>query len=123
MAVASLVALVPNYRYPKQDFAGALRFVESRRSANEIVVTAGLTNRVYRDFYKRQFPTVTSLEELQKIRAEGQPVWVLYTLERYIAARSPQLMLAIREDCAPEAVFRGTVGQGDVTVCRTQPIE
>jgi 4-amino-4-deoxy-L-arabinose transferase-like glycosyltransferase len=123
MAAASLVALVPNYRYPKQDFEGALKFAETHRAPNEAIVTAGLTRRVYREFYHRPFPNVATLEEFQKIRAEGQPVWVLFTLERYINARSPELMRALRSDCVIEAVFRGTVGQGDVTVCRTHPIE
>jgi mannosyltransferase len=121
MAVVSLISLVPNYRYPKQDFEGALRFVEARHAANEKIVTVGLTNRVYREFYQRSFETVTTLDEFEKIRAEGQPVWVLYTLERYIEARAPDLMRTLRAECAHEAVFRGTVGQGDVTVCRTRP--
>ena len=123
MAVASLAALVPNYRYPKQDFEGALKFVESHKAVNETIVTAGLTNRVYREFYHRAFPTVTTIDEFQRVRAEGQPVWVVYTLDRYIEARSPELMRALRTDCVREATFRGTVGGGNVTVCRTQPIE
>lgn len=122
-AGASLAALVPNYRYPKQDFEGALKFAETHRGSTEVIVTAGLTNRVYREFYHRSFPAVTTFEEFQSIRVEGQPIWVLYTLERYIDARSPELMRALRSDCVIQAVFRGTVGQGDVTVCRTQPVE
>src|SRR5687768_15158869 len=91
MAGVSLLSLIPNYRYPKQDFEGALRFVEARHAANEKIVTVGLTNRVYREFYHRSFETVTTLDQFQKIRAEGQPMWVLYTLERYIDARAPDL--------------------------------
>jgi hypothetical protein len=120
MAAVSLISLVPNYRYPKQDFEGALRFVESRHAAGEKIVTVGLTNRVYREFYHRSFETVTTLDQFLRIRAEGQPMWVLYTLERYIEARAPDLMRTLRTECAHEAVFRGTVGQGDVTVCRTR---
>ena len=120
MAVVSLISLIPNYRYPKQDFEGALRFVEARRAAAEKIVTVGLTNRVYREFYHRPFETVTTLDEYQKVRSLGQPMWVLYTLERYIEAHAPDLMRTLRTECVQEAVFRGTVGQGDVTVCRTR---
>lgn len=119
----SLVGLLPNYRYPKQDFEGALRFVEERRAANEKVVTVGVTGRVYREFYHRPFRSVATLDQLQNARAEGQPIWVLYTLERYIENRAPDLMRTLRSECGAGAVFRGTVGQGDVTVCVVHPVD
>ncbi|MEO6222678.1 MAG: glycosyltransferase family 39 protein [Vicinamibacterales bacterium] len=123
MAAVSLISLVPNYRYPKQDFEGALRFVEDHRAAGEKIATVGLTRRVYREYYRRSFDSVTTLDELQTLRADGRQTWVLYTLERYIEDRSPDLLWALQSDCVPEAVFRGTVGDGDVTVCRVQPID
>lgn len=121
MAAASLAALVPNYRYPKQDFDGALRFVERHHSAGQLIVTVGLTTRVYREFYNKDWPSVASLEEFQRIRAAGRPIWVLYTMERYIEGRAPDLMRSLRAECVVAAVFRGTVGNGDVTACLAQP--
>lgn len=119
MAVVSVIALVPNYRLPKQDFDGALRFVESQGAADDSIVTVGLTKRVYREYYKRSWENMMSLDQFQMTRAQGRPVWVLYTLERYI---EPDLMQMLRSECVPARVFRGTVGGGDVTVCVAQPI-
>jgi 4-amino-4-deoxy-L-arabinose transferase-like glycosyltransferase len=123
IAATSLVALIPNYRYPKQDFEGAMRFVDEQRPAVEPVVTVGLiTSDVYRDYYDRDWPVMRSLGELQSVRAQGQRVWVLYALERYIQSDTPDLMQTLRSDCVVTAVFRGTVGNGDITVCVAPPI-
>jgi uncharacterized membrane protein len=117
MAAASLVALIPNYRYPKQDFSGALRFVEAERTGAEPIATVGLTTPVYRDYFGRRWEPVASLDELNRLRGEARRVWVLYTLEGYIESNTPDLMAALRSDCRKARVFPGTVGNGDVTVC------
>ena len=124
MAAASLAALMTNYRYPKQDFDGALRFVEERRAVNEPIVTVGATAYAYRRHYGRDFPAVESLAELQRIRAGGSRVWVLHTLDESIEAEMPDLMRVLRADCAVARSFPGTLGQGngDVTVCTAPPV-
>ena len=117
MALASVPPLIANYRYPKQDFGGALHFVDAARRPGEPVVTVGLTTDVYRDYYRRDWQALTSIDDLQRIRAQEQRVWVLYTLESYIDDKTPALMAVLRTECSPAAVFRGTVGHGDITVC------
>jgi hypothetical protein len=122
MAVASAAALPANYRYPKQDFEGAMHFVDQHRADSEPVVTVGLTTDVYLGYYQRRWQGVTSLAQLQQVREGGRRVWVLYTLESYIQSRTADLMNAIRAECAVAGVFRGTVGNGDVTVCSIPPL-
>ena len=117
ITVVSLYSLLPNYRYPKQDFEGAMQFVESSRREGDVIATAGLTTTVYRDYYSRAFEEVPTLDAFSALRARAERVWVLYTLEGYIASQTPDLMQALRADCAPVQVFRGTVGNGDITVC------
>jgi hypothetical protein len=109
LAFVSVVASLSNYRYPKQDFEGALRFVEEHRAAHEKIVTVGLTDRVYREYYQRSFENATTLDQFQKIRADGEPIWVLYTMERYIENRAPDLMRMLRSECEAGAIFKGTV--------------
>ncbi len=123
LALVSTTGLLPNYRYPKQDFGGALRFVEEHRAENEKVVTVGVTDRVYREYYHRSFENAATLDKFQKLRAEGQPMWVLYTLELYIQSHAPDLMQMLREECAAGAVFKGTVGRGDVKACLIQAVD
>ena len=82
----------------------------------------GQTTRVYREFYLRTWESAPSLEQFQSIRARGQRVWVVHTLDRYIEGRTPDLMRMLRAECVVQQVFRGTVGDGDVTVCVAPPV-
>ncbi len=122
MAVLSAAALTVDYRYPKQDFEGAMRFVDAQKGEGEPVLTAGLATYPYKAYYQRTWEGIASLAQLQKSRAQGRRVWVLYTLENYIQLRTPDLMDTLRKDCAVQGVFRGTVGGGDVTVCAAAPV-
>jgi mannosyltransferase len=121
IVLVSAASLGTNYRYPKQDFAGAMRFVETRRAPDEPVVTAGPATYPYRAYFNRPWEGVTTLGQLEAIRARGRRVWVLYTLASYIENDAPDLMRALRSECVVAGVFRGTVGNGDVTVCETPP--
>jgi uncharacterized membrane protein len=117
MAVLSIYALIPNYRYPKQDFAGAMQYVDRERADGEPIATVGVAIPIYRDYYQRTWETVRSLDDLNQLRDRAPRVWVLYTLEGYIEGSTPDLMATLRSDCEPARVFRSTVGNGDVTVC------
>ena len=117
LAALSLASLTFDYRYPKQDFEGAMRFVQERRADGEPVATAGLATYAYREYLKQPWEGITSLEQLQGLRGQGRRVWVLYTMAGYIDLQAPALMKALREDCGDASVFRGTVAGGDITVC------
>ncbi|HZI83565.1 MAG TPA: glycosyltransferase family 39 protein [Casimicrobiaceae bacterium] len=121
MVAASAASLPFDYRYPKQDFEGAMRFVEARRAPAEPVATASGATYPYLRYYGRPWEGVKTLAQLQQVRARGQRVWVLYTFADYIQADAPELMRALRDECAIAGVFRGTVAGGDVTVCTLPP--
>jgi mannosyltransferase len=121
MIVVSAFSLLRNYQYPKQDYGGALLFVETRRDSGEPVVTAGQIGYVYRDYYGRSWAPVESAAQLETMRGEGRRIWVLYTFSMYLDRESPELMAAIRRECAARQVFRGTVGGGDIVVCMIEP--
>jgi uncharacterized membrane protein len=121
MAAAAAASLPFDYRYPKQDFEGAMRFVDARRGAGEAVATAGGAIYPFREYYKRNWPGIRSTSALKDIRARGERVWMIYTLAEYIEADAPDLMRTLREECSLEQVFRGTVAGGDVTVCTLAP--
>jgi hypothetical protein len=117
MIAASAASLGHDYRYPKQDFESALRFVDEHRLPREPVATAGGAVYPYREYYRRDWSGVRSAEELRDVRNAGERVWVIYTLADYIATGAPELMRILREQCTVAEVFRGTVSGGDVTVC------
>ncbi|MEZ5498937.1 MAG: glycosyltransferase family 39 protein [Steroidobacteraceae bacterium] len=121
MLAVSAASLVPLYRYPKQDFSGAMQFVDSVSRDQDRVVAVGTAARVYREYFGRNWPAAASDAELQGLRASGQRVWVVYTLAMYIAAEDPQLMRVLNEDCRQRQRFRGTLGGGDLYVCVLEP--
>lgn len=117
IAAGSIVALVPNYRFPKQDFDGPLRLVESQRAEGEPVVTVGATTWVYQEFYHQPWVECDTVADLQRQRVGGRRVWVLHTLDSYIETETPDLMALLRTECTAVQVFPGTLGDGSVTVC------
>ncbi len=122
LVALSAASLPRNYRLPKQDFAGALHFIQSHRAAGEPVLTAGPATYPYRAYFRQSWRGVASLAEFRDARALGQRVWVVYTLKSYIQSGAPDLMAALNAECAVQGVFPGTVGGGDVTVCAALPL-
>jgi uncharacterized membrane protein len=106
------------YQYPKQDYAGALRFVEATRATEDAVITAGLVVMPYRDYYGRKWQGVKSRDELESIRSSVDRVWMIYSFPEYL---EPALANSIRQECPPIRIFQGTLGGGNVVVCALQP--
>ncbi len=121
IVVASLGSLSLDYRYPKQDFGGALEFIETHRPPGDPVVTAGGAMYPYRAYFELPWRSVRSRDELQAVRDAGNPVWVVYTLPSYIRLPAPGLWEVLSKECRIAREFRGSVAQGDVTVCVLPP--
>jgi 4-amino-4-deoxy-L-arabinose transferase-like glycosyltransferase len=119
-ALLSLAALPGLYRHPKQDFAGALRFTESGRRPGDAVATAGAAALPYREWLGRDWPEVRTAAELAALRRRGA-VWLIWTFPRYLAGSAPEIHAVTDRECPRAARFRGTVGGGDILVCRLEP--
>jgi mannosyltransferase len=102
---------------PKQDYLGALGFVEARKEPGDAVVTVGLTSFPYLQFYRTGWREARSLNELESIRADARRTWLLYTFPLHLEAVHGELMTAIKRDFQLVAEFRGSVGDGTVFVC------
>jgi hypothetical protein len=123
LMIGSAASLGANYRWPKQDFAGAIAYVEANRADGEPVVVAGLASEIcLQRYYCRPWDEVRSPEQLAKVRGTGRRVWVVYTMPRYLEQQYPDLALAIREQFAVVHEFPGTLGGGAVLVCRAEPL-
>jgi hypothetical protein len=121
LVAASGLSLMRNYRYPKQDFEGALKFVDAERKNGEIVVTAGAAIYPLRQYYAKPWESVETEEKLQEVCRQGRNVWLVYTFPRYLADAAPAVMGMIRREFTVIRVFHGTVGDGDVFVDRFEP--
>jgi len=121
MAAASAASLGFNYRYPKQDFDGAMRLVQAQKADGEPVLTADGATYAYSEYYRLPWIGLTALDQLREVRAQGRRVWMVYTFPEYVDGEVPGAMSLLRDQCAVAGVFRGTVAGGDVIVCTLPP--
>jgi len=123
MILASAWSVRSAWIYPKQDFAGALEFVESQRQPGEPVALAGLAVFPYREYHQRDWPAVATRAELEAARVPGQRLWLVYASPIFVESRQPEIWNAIRTEFDEVRVFRGTMGDGAVYVCRSKGVE
>jgi len=116
MAIVSALSLRHNYQYPKQDFEGALRYVESHRQASEAVVTAGAAMFPYSSYYHTTWTPIEESAPVDFLLARQGRTWVVYSFPEYMDAK---LDAFLRDRCGDRQIFPGTVGGGDVVVCTT----
>lgn len=70
----SALSLPLNWRAPKQDFEGAMRFAEASAPADEdivTIVTTDVTGKIYGPFYHTRWRDVRSDVELEALRSQS----------------------------------------------------
>ncbi len=110
---------VPFAYGPKQDYAGALTFVQQERQPGDAVVTVGLATFPYQRLYQVDWTGVESLEALNDIRLRARRTWLLYTFPPELESVYPEVFASIRRDFQVIKEFPGTVGEGAIIVCRS----
>jgi mannosyltransferase len=122
LVAGSAASLTLNYRYPKQDFTGAMRFVLASKAPDDVVVFAGVTGEPYRNIHGQDWPTIASVAQMDSVRgARSGRLWLIYTFPRYLEIGAPDVAALVSRHCQDPTVFRGTVGGGEVLVCRFEP--
>ncbi len=120
--LASAAALIPLYRYPKQDYTGALAFVTERKGPGDRVGAVGLAAAAYRDYYAPGLAFPGDPAALAALR-EGHDLWILYSFPRDMRLRFAALYEYLETNFRIAARFRGTLGDGDVYVARAERID
>ena len=115
--VLSALSLSADYRYPKQDFEGAMKYVLAERGATDGVVTAGIPSNPLNTLYLQPWPVVSTRASLDSVRATVSRTWVIWSFPRILERSSPQIAELLSQDCPHPRTFRGTVGGGDILVC------
>lgn len=117
MAAASAPLLFQNYAKPKQDFEGALAFIESRRQSGDRIATIGLADLYYRDYRELDWPTI---EPDASLGSEA-PQWLVSAFPAHVEANYPRAAKALEEHYEVAARFTGTLSGGDILVYRASP--
>lgn len=115
MVLVSAVS-VPAAYAPKQDYEGAMAFVEAERKPGDSVLMAGLIAYPYQNLYKPSWQKVTSLEELNTVRAASNRTIVVYTLEPVLLSMQPEIAASVKRDFRLLHKFPGTLENGTVYV-------
>lgn len=119
LIVASAATLPRCYALPKQDFEGARDFAASQ---SEPVIAPGIAGRIYAGYYAPSWLAVETAAELDAAAKAHPDAWLVYTLSPEIRAFQPDVWDRIESRYNVEKTFYGTLGQGEIHVCRpTEP--
>ncbi len=122
LLLASMVPLRAAYAYPKQDYLGAMQFVEQQRKGEEQIITAGVVSTACQHYYRQPWPYVETAAQLQQAIDEKRGVWLLYAMPASIRTSQPELWRAIDGNFTVVRRFPGTLGGGDIYVSRSRDL-
>jgi hypothetical protein len=118
IVVVSALTVPRVYSLPKQDFVGAREYAERLRTPGNAIVAVGLAGVAYEKYYAPQWPNAKSGEELEALVRRYPDLALVYTLPIELKAFHPDVWRVVEERFEPVATFPGTLGGGEVYVCR-----
>ncbi len=118
MLAASVVPLRAEYRYPKQDYLGAMKFLDEQQQPGEQVVTVGAVTTPYQRYYGREWPLLQTHSELESALLSNHSTWLIYAMPASIRASAPELWVDIQSKFTPVRAFPGTLGGGAIYVVK-----
>lgn len=120
LALVSAASLAFLYRYPKQDYTGALAYARAHAGEGERICAVGYARTSYQAYHGPElcFPeTVEALHDLR--RTHG--VWVLYSFPRDMRRHFAPVYDHLQEQFELVATFPGTLGDGYLYVTHAAP--
>jgi mannosyltransferase len=122
MILASATTVPRCYALPKQDFTGAMAYVERERHAGDNVVVVGLAEHVYPPYYAPSWPVAQTTGQLAALASNTGQTFVVYTLPIELRAVHPDIWQTLEKDFQTDRIFWGTLGGGEVYVCRRKDV-
>jgi uncharacterized membrane protein len=127
LCAASIAILPGYYASPKQPYRASLDYVEAVRQPEALVIAIHYAEGGVRYHVARAHPDaephyhyVRTDAALDALVAEssGRPIWLVTTFARALRLGEPELDGRIRRDWEIDRTFRGTVGDGDISIWR-----
>lgn len=119
MLLASVSPLRAEYLHPKQDFIGAMRFVDDQQLPDEQVVTVGIVTTAYQRYYGRTWPLLETPTQLNSVLKQDHATWLIYAMPIAIRATTPELWETMQTKFKVVRVFSGTLSGGEIYVCKS----
>lgn len=114
----SVRSLSYGYRFPKQDYAEAVRFVEQNKGDGIAAAIASTSALPVLDYLERPWQRVDTASQFRAIRDAHTDVWILYTFPAYIEVDEPELWAMLQNECRNVREFHGTVEGGAISIRR-----
>lgn len=121
LIAASALTIPRCYALPKQDYLGARHYVEQSLATSEAVAAVGLARLVYQKYYAPHWRFPTTAAELQRLQQQYPDLLLVYSLPIQLEAFEPELWRLVQRDFQVIRIFPGTLGGGEVYVCRRRP--
>ncbi len=118
--IISALSLYHNYRYPKQDYLGALKYVESRCNKDDVIITTGHSAYPYKNYYAPHLKSIETVDEMQEVISQNRSVWLIYSFPDHMEAFYPGMLSIIQEGFILMKEFPGTLGGGTIFVCKSK---
>ncbi|MHA2231473.1 MAG: glycosyltransferase family 39 protein [Candidatus Hodarchaeales archaeon] len=117
LLIAASALSIPRVYGPKQDFEGALAYIEKHRKPGDAIITIGLTRFPYKSLYRMDWEEVETKERLDSIRHRSNRMILLYTFPSHVQAEYPDIMAVIQRNFTLMRRFHGTLNEGSIYVC------
>lgn len=118
MVAISASLATRNYRFPKQDLAGAYALVQAERQPGERVYAVGYAGRVFQSHFGADWATIFTPEDYAAAMATPGPITFVVAFPARSFRAMPQLQ-ADRDVKLSERIWLpGTLGDGGVVILR-----
>jgi hypothetical protein len=107
-----------------------MTYVERQATGGDAIAVTDVTAQIYGPFYRKPWLSVSSVADLDAMRRVPRDrsstvaghVWLIYTFPRYLEKLDAPLSQYVARECTGDKVrtFPGTVGGGEITVCRLE---
>lgn len=102
--------------YPKQDFVSAIDFIEKEKQPGDNVITVGIADFPFREYYKKDWQNVKNIDELNSIMSSDGRTWLIYIMPVHSQAAYPGIIERIKQDYTEVQRFYGTLNGGEIVV-------
>ena len=120
MLLASVVPLRAEYMYPKQDYLGAMKFLDEHQQPDDLIVTVGPVTTAYQRYYLRPWALVETRSQLDAALLNDHPVWLIYAMPNSIRTSRPEVWDVIESNFSVVRAFPGTLGGGTIYVTKSK---
>ena len=121
LLLVSALMLLHNYRYPKQNYPGALAYTRAQAAPGDIIAAVGYLASGYRRYHAPNLAFPENAEELDDLRGQERRVWVLYSFTRDMRRHFPDIQDYIEKEFQIHHEFPGTLGDGTVYLAVSPP--